>query len=209
MIKNYKTGDTLFKKDFDDILDKLKKIEVTNTLEENKTVFFNKNVQISRKEFKKQYPTNKIVHDLSKADYYIDNDHTTYPYFYFGYNTKINLDTHWRSANNLKELNLCIDLINNVKVEFIYASSIKFKSSNSDLPDEMVDRIIQMLKSSDQETFQLGWTILFEYDYELYKDKFLAIISQANHWSFYKRKKTRVIEQKLKTLKTFYPNKNF
>jgi len=212
MIKHYKLTDNLFKTDYDDIVDKLDKMLKSAVLEEGKTVFFDKNVQTSRNEFKKQYPTNKIVHDLSKADYYISNS-TPYPNYYFGYGAQvkasISLNNGWRAENNLKELNKAIDLVNNVGAKFIYPGYIKFKSANSDLPEEMVDKITQMLKSKDQETFQLGWTILFEYDHELCRDQFYLIISKADNMSYYRRKKTRVIEQKLKTIKSFYLNKNF
>jgi hypothetical protein len=212
MIKHYKLTDTLLKTDYDDIVDKLDKILKSTVLEEGKTVFFDKNVQTSRNEFKKQYPTNKIVHDLSKADYYISNN-KPYPSYYFGYGAQvkasITLNNGWKHENNLKELNEAIDLVNNVGAKFIYPSNIKFKSANSDLPEEMVDKITQMLKSKDQETFQLGWTILFEYDHELCRDKFLVIISKADNMSYYRRKRTRVIEQKLKTIKSFYSNKIF
>ena len=212
MIKHYKLTDTLLKTDYDDIVDKLDKMLKSTVLEEGKTVFFDKNVQTSRNEFKKQYPTNKIVHDLSKADYYISNN-KPYPNYYFGYGaqvrTSVTLNNGWRHENNLKELNEAIDLINNVGVKYIYPGNIRFKSANSDLPEEMVDKITQMLKSKDQETFQLGWTILFEYDHELCRDQFYLIISKADNMSFYRRKKTRVIEQKLKTIKSFYSNKNF
>jgi len=212
MIKHYKLTDNLFKTDYDDIVDKLDKMLKSAVLEEGKTVFFDKNVQTSRNEFKKQYPTNKIVHDLSKADYYISNS-TPYPNYYFGYGAQvkasISLNNGWRAENNLKELNKAIDLVNNVGAKFIYPSNIKFKAANSDLPEEMVDKITQMLKSKDQETFQLGWTILFEYDHDLCRDQFYLIISKADNMSYYRRKRTRVIEQKLKTIKSFYLNKNF
>jgi len=212
MIKHYKLTDTLLKTDYDGIVDKIDKMLKSAVLEEGKTVFFDKNVQTSRNEFKKQYPTNKIVHDLSKADYYISNN-MPYPNYYFGYGTQsrssITLSTGWRAENNLKQLNEAIDLVNNVGAKFIYPGYIKFKSANSDLPEEMVDKITQMLKSKDQETFQLGWTILFEYDHDLCRDQFYLIISKADNMSYYRRKKTRVIEQKLKTIKSFYLNKNF
>jgi hypothetical protein len=212
MIKHYKLTDTLLKTDYDDIVDKLDKMLKSTALEEGKTVFFDKNVQTSRNEFKKQYPTNKIVHDLSKADYCISNN-KPYPSYYFGYGAQvkasITLNNGWRHEDNLKELNEAIDLVNNVGIKFIYPGNIKFKSANSDLPEEMVDKITQMLKSKDQETFQLGWTILFEYDHELCRDQFYLIISKADNMSYYRRKKTRVIEQKLKTIKSFYSNKNF
>jgi len=212
MIKHYKLTDTLLKTDYDGIVDKIDKMLKSTVLEEGKTVFFDKNVQTSRKEFKKQYPTNKIVHDLSKADYYISNN-MPYPSYYFGYGTQsknsVTLSGGWRAENNLKQLNEAIDLVNNVGAKFIYPSNIKFKSANSDLPEEMVNKITQMLKSKDQETFQLGWTILFEYDHDLCRDQFYLIISKADNMSYYRRKRTRVIEQKLKTIKSFYLNKNF
>jgi len=212
MIKHYKLTDTLLKTDYDGIVDKIDKMLKSAVLEEGKTVFFDKNVQTSRNEFKKQYPTNKIVHDLSKADYYISNN-MPYPNYYFGYGTQsknsVTLSSGWRAENNLKQLNEAIDLVNNVGAKFIYPGNIKFKSANSDLPEEMVNKITQMLKSKDQETFQLGWTILFEYDHELCRDQFYLIISKADNMSYYRRKRTRVIEQKLKTIKSFYLNKNF
>lgn len=209
MIKNYKLGDTLLKSDYDNILHKINKLEKNdNPLEEGKTVFFNKNVQTSRKEFKKQYPTNKIVHDIKLADYYIANYIDT-PYFYFSSNNSRKLEGNFRIGKQIKNLNEAIDLINNPKIIYISSLNIVFKSANSELPDEMVNKIKMMLSSSDQETFQLGLTILFEYDYDLCRDKFLTIIASANHVSFWRRKKTRVIEEKLKKIKSFYPNKNF
>lgn len=211
MIKNYKLGDTLLKSDYDNIIDKVKKYVSNTNLEEGKTVFFDPNVQTSRKEFKKQYPNNKIVYDLKIADYYITNN-LLYPYYYFSSSNNknsISLNDGWRAEQKLKELNQAIDLINNVGVKVVDPKNIKFKSANSELPEEMVDKIKQMLKSRDQETFELGWNILFEYDHELCKDKFLVILASADPMSYYKRKRTRVIEQKVKTLKTFYSNKNF
>ena len=212
MIKNYKLRDTLLKSDYDNIVKQLDNLIKSTVLEEGKTVFFDPNVQTSRKEFKKQYPNNKIVYDLKIADYYISNN-ATYPSYYFGYGaqsaTSVTLDKGWRAENNLKQLNEAIDLINNVGAKLICPSNIKFKSANSDLPEEMVDKIKQMLKSKDQETFQLGWAILFEYDHDLCRDQFLVILANADPISYYKRKRTRVIEQKVKTLKAFYSNKNF
>lgn len=215
MIKQYKPGDTLLKTDYDDIKEKLRKLPKTTILEEGKTVYFNKSVQTSRTEFKKQYPTNKIIHDLSKANYYITND-LPYVNYYFSNNasgtqasTFIIPEQSWRSKEALASFNLGNTLINIPDLKVIYPNNIKFKSANSDLPEEMVERITSMLKSPDKETFQLGWTILWEYDHDLCRDKFLVILSKADGMSYYRRTKSRVIEQKLKTLKTFYPNKNF
>lgn len=213
MIKQYKPGDSLLKVDHDNIKDKVNNLPKSYTLEEGKTVYFNKAVQISRTEFKKQYPTNKIVHDLSKANYYI-TDSLPHINYFFGHNspqtaTLIIPENTWRSKEALNDLNLGSYLVNIPELKIIKPNNIKFKSSNTDLPEEMIERITSMLKSSDQETFNLGWNILFEYDHDLNRDKFLVILAQSNGMSYYRRKKSRVIEQKLKTLKTFYPNKNF
>jgi hypothetical protein len=213
MIKQYKPGDTLLKVDYDNIKNKLNNLPKSSTLEEGKTVYFNKAVQTSRTEFKKQYPTNKIVHDLSKANYYITNS-LPYITYYFGNGlqvvaTLIISNDSWRSKESLNNLNLACILANTPELKFIFPENIKFKSSNTDLPEEMIERITLMLKSSDQETFNLGWTILWEYDHSLNRDKFLVILANSHPMSYYRRKKSRIIEQKLKTLKTFYPNKNF
>jgi|LakMenE01Jun11ns_1017448.scaffolds.fasta_scaffold9954969_5 hypothetical protein len=213
MIKQYKPGDTLLKVDYDNIKNKLNNLPKSSTLEEGKTVYFNKAVQTSRTEFKKQYPTNKIVHDLSKANYYITNSlpYITY-YFENGLQvvaTLIISNDSWRSKESLNNLNLACILANTPELKFIFPENIKFKSSNTDLPEEMIERITLMLKSSDQETFNLGWTILWEYDHSLNRDKFLVILANSHPMSYYRRKKSRIIEQKLKILKTFYPNKNF
>jgi hypothetical protein len=213
MIKQYKPGDTLLKVDYDNIKNKLNNLPKSSTLEEGKTVYFNKDVQTSRTEFKKQYPTNKIVHDLSKANYYISNS-LPYINYFFGPNspqtaTLIIPENTWRSKEALDNLNLGCILANTPELKLIFPENIKFKTSNTDLPEEMIERITSMLKSSDHETFNLGWNILWEYDHDLNRDKFLVILANSHPMSYYKRKKSRIIEQKLKTLKTFYPNKNF
>jgi hypothetical protein len=213
MIKQYKLGDTLLKVDHDNIKDKLNNLPKSYTLEEGKTVYFNKAVQTSRTEFKKQYPTNKIVHDLSKANYYISNS-LPYINYFFGINSPRNAtfiipENTWRSKEALDNLNLGCILANTPELKLIFPENIKFKTSNTDLPEEMIERITSMLKSSDHETFNLGWNILWEYDHDLNRDKFLVILAKSNGNTYWRRKKSRIIEQKLKTLKTFYPNKNF
>ena len=72
MFKNYKEGDVILEADYLMLQQEItKKYNSVKKLEENKTVFFNKSVQMSRTEFKKQYPTNKIVHNVKEADYFI------------------------------------------------------------------------------------------------------------------------------------------
>ena len=207
--KNYKNGDVLTKADYDAISNALNaKWGKTVNIEPGKTVYFDKAVQISRNEFKKQYLENKIVHSLSKADYYVSNEK---PHFWFSFHnvSHITLDSNsWRVSMYLDKMNLAIDYINgNSKI--VSPTSIKFKAANDDLPKEMVDKIQQMLQSPDVETLNLGMTILFEYDHEKCLDQFYLLLAKANHISFWRRKKTRVIEQKIKFIKSKFSNHRF
>lgn len=208
--KKYKEGDTLTKADYDQInalLDSKWKKAVN--LEPGKTVYFDKNVQVSRNEFKKQYPDNKIIHDLSKADYYIAKEK---PHFWFSfYNISsivIGYGNNWRYAGYLENFNKAIDFING-DVNIVNPETIRFKSANDNLPQEMVDKIQMMLQSSDVETFNLGMSILFQYDHEKCLDQFYLLLAKANNVSFWRRKKSRVIEQKIKFIKSKFQNHRF
>ena len=207
--KKYTYGNTLLKSDYDQInalLDAKWKKAVS--LEPGKTVYFEKNVQISRTEFKKQYSDNKITQDLSKADYYVTNEK---PRFWFNFNNgnqTVLQQGRWRTDSYLEDFNKAIDFING-NISIVNPESIKFKSANDELPQEMVTRIQQMLQSPDVETFNLGMTILFQYDHEKCLDQFYLLLSRSNHGSWYRRKKTRVIEQKIKFIKSQFSNHRF
>ena len=207
--KKYTYGNTLLKSDYDKIdalLDAKWKKAVN--LEPGKTVYFDKNVQVSRTEFKKQYSDNKIIQDLSKADYYVTNEK---PCFWFNFNNGNQIVLQkgsWRTDTYLEGFNKAIDFING-NISIVNPESIKFKSANDELPQEMVTRIQQMLQSPDVETFNLGMTILFQYDHEKCLDQFYLLLSRANSRSWWGRKKTRVIEQKIKFIKSQFSNHRF
>lgn len=207
--KKYTYGNTLLKSDYhkiEQLLDAKWKKAVS--LEPGKTVYFEKNVQISRTEFKKQYPDNKIIHDLGKADYYITNEK---PCFWFNFNNGNQIVLQkgsWRTETYLEGFNKAIDFING-NISIVNPGIIKFKSANDELPQEMVDKIQMMLQSPDVETFNLGMTILFQYDHEKCLDQFYLLLSRANHVSFWRRKKSRVIEQKIKFIKSQFSNHRF
>jgi len=212
MLQNYKQGDTiteadylLLKKQLNDKYNSIKK------LEENKTVYFNKSVQMSRTEFKKHFPTNKIVKILQDADYFITK---TKPSLYINfYQNKTRIldenDFRWSLKSTINSLNEIVNIINNDKIKFISPDVIKFTCTNENLPKEMQEKIIFMLSSSDRETFNLGWKILFEYNHISNIDYFYLIISKANPRTYYNRTKSRVIEQKLKEIKQNFTNHRF
>jgi len=207
--KKYKVGDTLLKSDYDQIhalLDSKWKKSVN--LEPGKAVFFDKNVQTSRTEFKKQYPDNKVIQNLSKADYYITNQKPSFWYSFYNTNQLVIENKNWRSDHYLENLNKAIDFING-NINIVNPETIKFKAANDDLPQEMVAKIQQMLQSPDVETLNLGMTILFQYDHEKCLDQFYLLLAKANNISWWRRKKTRVIEQKIKFIKLQFSNHRF
>jgi hypothetical protein len=102
--KKYTYGNTLLKSDYDKInalLDAKWKKAVS--LEPGKTVYFDKNVQVSRTEFKKQYSDNKIIQDLSKADYYVTNEK---PCFWFNFNNGNQIVLQIQQSNNVTKIQL-------------------------------------------------------------------------------------------------------
>lgn len=207
--KKYTYGNTLLKSDYDQInalLDAKWKKAVS--LEPGKTVYFDKNVQVSRTEFKKQYSDNKIIQDLSKADYYITNEKPCFWFNFHNTNQIVLQKGSWRTETYLEGFNKAIDFING-NISIVNPGTIKFKSANDELPQEMVAKIQQMLQSPDVETFNLGMTILFQYDHEKCLDQFYLLLSRANHVSWWRRKKTRVIEQKIKFIKSQFLNHRF
>jgi hypothetical protein len=207
--KKYTYGNTLLKSDYDQInalLDAKWKKAVN--LEPGKTVYFDKNVQTSRTEFKKQYPDNKVIQNLSKADYYITNQK---PSFWFNFNNgnqTVLQKGSWRTDTYLESFNKAIDFING-NISIVNPETIKFKAANDDLPQEMVAKIQQMLQSPDVETLNLGIAILFQYDHEKCLDQFYLLLAKANSRSWWRRKKTRVIEQKIKFIKSQFLNHRF
>ena len=207
--KKYTYGNTLLKSDYDKIdalLDAKWKKAVS--LEPGKTVYFDKSVQVSRTEFKKQYSDNKIIQDLSKADYYVTNEKPCFWFNFHNTNQIVLQKGSWRTETYLEGFNKAIDFING-NISIVNPESIKFKSANDELPQEMVTRIQQMLQSPDVETFNLGMTILFQYDHEKCLDQFYLLLSRANSRSWWGRKKTRVIEQKIKFIKSQFSNHRF
>ena len=213
MFKNYKEGDVILEADYVMLQQEIaKKYNSIKKLEENKTVFFNKSVQMSRTEFKKQYPTNKIVHNIKEADYFITKNKPNLYIGFYNKNGRRTLDSTdfiWGLHTVIQDLNNMANTLNNDSIKFISPDNIKFKVENENLPVEIQEKILNMLSSADKETFDLGWKILFEYNHLNCINDFYLIISKANPHGFWKRTKSRIIEQKLKQIKSHFPNGRF
>lgn len=210
--KNYKEGDSITKAEYDALNNALSIKQKPNSkkLEENKTVFFDKSVQTSRTEFKKHFPTNKIVSNIKDGYYYITNNRPSC-YLYFQQRNVLKFDKsdfNWRLKEKIVEVNKMVDFANS-EVVILSPEAIKFNYTNEDLPVEMHEKIINMLSSSDKETFDLGWKILFEYNHLNCINDFYLIISKSNPGAFWKRTKSRITESKLKQIKSHFPNSRF
>ncbi len=215
MRSHYKEGDVITQADFDILKQEVEDKFNSSQFELGKTVFFDNNVGISRLSFRKDYPTNKIVKSLKEAEIFISKNKPS-AYIYFGYGSNLvtskilnKTNFQYNLDSTIYQLNQMIDFIENTKIKTVNPKNITFKSSNEELPVEMEERIQTMLKSSDMETFNLGWKILFEYDYLKSLDKFFLIIAKANKKSYAYRKKTRSIEQKLNYIKEQFSNCKF
>lgn len=205
MREKYKLEDTILKTDYDNIIAEVNNKWVYTPFEAGKSVFFNKNVQISRKDFKNIYKDNKVVKSLHEADIYIAKTAPT-TWIYFGNKNQLKFEEFGTNAAfYLNQINNCIDFIN-FKGKVVDPKTIEFKSVNGKLPQEMIEKLGNMLNSKDSETFNLGWEILFTYDYLQSIDDFFLLIAKANPQSYYQRRKTRTIEQKLNLIKQNYQN---
>lgn len=208
-MKNYKLGDTITKKEYQDLIAELDaRWENKGKIEPGKTVYFDKNIQISRKEFKKQYPDNPIVYDLSKANYYVA-DHKPHVWISFHNSPSVKLDdAGWRAESRITQLNKIVDFINSNAIR-INSKAIKFKSENEEIPQETIQKIQQMLQSPDKETLDLGIKILFQYNHVKCLDTFYVLLARANSMTWWRRTKSRVTEQKIKFIKEQFSNHRF
>jgi len=208
-MKNYKSGDTITAKEYQDLIAELDaRWENKGKIEPGKTVYFDKNIQISRKEFKKQYPDNPIVYDLSKANYYVA-DYKPHVWISFHNSPSVKLDdAGWRGESRITQLNKIVDFINSNAIR-INSKAIKFKSENEEIPQETIQKIQQMLQSPDKETLDLGIKILFQYNHVKCLDTFYVLLARANSMTWWRRTKSRVTEQKIKFIKEQFSNHRF
>ena len=169
--------------------------------------YFEKSINISRRQFKKEFPDTPVVHDLKKAVNYITKSK---PHVYLGFYNKTAFKFEDNSYRDyLSQINHCIDFGNLDKVNIVNPTSIKFTLPEQEIPVEMMTKLRSMLGSPDKETFMLGWKILFNYNHETCSDKFIVLIGKANTISYYQRVRSREIEAKLSYLKQQYKNLKF
>lgn len=205
----YKIGDTITLQEYTDIAKELRLKWKLGELEPGQPTYFEPSVNLSRRKFKEEYPDTPIVRDLSKAHNYIVKDSPD-PHIYFGQNTSYTFHSgkYW-IQNYLNDLNKAIDFINLEDKNLVFYENIKFKAAELELNEDMMAKLQSMLQSRDQESFNMGWRILFNHNHEKDHEKFILLIGRADQFSYYKRKKSREIEPKLNYLKQIYKNFKF
>ena len=170
--------------------------------------YIDSNVKFSRKEFKENFPNVKIVRDVSKANVVIINE-AFIPRIWFGSNKSYQLgQSRWNTQ--APEVNRVVEIANADDVIIVPANTVKFKTGElKEFTEENIASIGSMLKSPDKEVFNLGLTLLFQYDHVKNVDTFYLLMAKANNMSWYRRKRSRLTEPKIKWIKAQFQNHKF
>ena len=210
--KIYQNGDSISETTWDSIKDAFnskvvkKAGDVFTTGEMN--CYIDSNVKFSRKEFKENFPNVKIVRDVSKANVVIINEHFI-PRIWFGSNKSYQLrQSRWNTQ--AFEVNKVVEIANVDDVIIVPANTVKFKAGElKEFTEENIASIGSMLKSPDKEVFDLGLTLLFQYDHVKNVDTFYLLMAKANNMSWYRRKRSRLTEPKIQWIKAQFQNHKF
>lgn len=170
--------------------------------------YIDSNVKFSRKEFKENFPNVKIVRNVSKANVVIINENFI-PYIYFGNNKSYQLgQSRWNTQ--APEVNRVVEIANADDIIIVNEKTVKFKAGEiKEFTEENIASIGSMLKSPDKEVFNLGLTLLFQYDHVKNVDTFYLLMAKANNMSWYRRKRSRLTEPKIQWIKAQFQNHRF
>lgn len=210
--KIYQNGDSISETTWDSIKDAFnskvvkKAGDVFTTGEIN--CYIDSNVKFSRKEFKENFPNVKIVRDVSKANVVIVNEDFI-PRIYFGSNGSYQFGER-RWGTKVLEVNRVVEIANAGDIIIVPANTVKFKTGElKEFTEENITSIGSMLKSPDKEVFNLGLTLLFQYDHVKNVDTFYLLMAKANNMSWYRRKRSRLTEPKIQWIKAQFQNHKF
>ena len=210
--KIYQSGDAIFETTWDSIKDAInskvvkKAGDVFTTGEIN--CYIDSNVKFSRKEFKENFPNVKIVRDVSKANVAIINKDFI-PHMWFGSSRNYQLGER-RWGTQAHDVNRVVEIANVDGITIVHANTVKFKTGElKEFTEENIVSIESMLKSPDKEVFNLGLTLLFQYDHVKNVDTFYLLMAKANNMSWYRRKRSRLTEPKIQWIKAQFQNHKF
>lgn len=210
--KIYQNGDSISQTTWNSIKDAFdskvvkKAGDVFTTGEIN--CYIDSNVKFSRKEFKENFPNVKIVRDVSKANVAIINE-AFIPGIWFGGNGSYKFG-EYRWGTKILEVNRVVEIANAGDIIIVPANTVKFKTGElKEFTEENIASIGSMLKSPDKEVFDLGLTLLFQYDHVKNVDTFYLLMAKANNMSWYRRKRSRLTEPKIQWIKAQFQNHKF
>jgi len=210
--KIYQDGDSISETTWDNIVDVFnskvvkKAGDVFTTGEIN--CYIDSNVKFSRKEFKENFPNVKIVRDVSKANVVIINE-AFIPRMWFGGSGNYQF-AEKRGGTQTPEVNKVVEIANLDGITIVHANTVKFKTGElKEFTEENIASIESMLKSPDKEVFNLGLTLLFQYDHVKNVDTFYLLMTKASPMSWYRRKRSRLTEPKIQWIKAQFQNHKF
>ncbi len=182
------------------------KATYVNKLPKEGTVFIDSS-RIPKKEFKKLYPHLKYTTDPKLATISIVAD----DHFYFPENWLRNhVGKPVTGGYVIRNMNDAIENYNVVASgTLILDKHIKFNNDKEGLTPETAANIRRLLGSSDLETFKLGFSLLFNHDYEKEKDLFFLCLASANAHCWYRREKTILSRNIISKIKFDFPNSKF
>ena len=182
------------------------KATYVNKLPEQGTVFIDSS-RIPKKEFKRLYPNFKYTTDPKLATISIVTDDN----FYFPENwLKSHIGKPAKGGYVIRNINDAIENYNVIVIgTLILDKHIKFNNDKEGLTPETAANIRRLLGSSDLETFKLGFSLLFNHDYEKEKDLFFLCLASANAHCWYRREKTILSRNIMSKIKFDFPNSKF
>ena len=177
-----------------------------NKLPEEGTVFIDSR-KIPKREFKRLYPHIKQTTDPKLATFSIvADDYINFPETWL----KSNIGKAVTSPYMIKEIDEAVRTYNAVNEKvLILDKHVSFNNDKEGLTPETATNIRRLLGSSDLETFKLGFTLLFNHDYEKEKDLFFLCLSSANPYSWWQREQTTLSKNILSKIKSDFPNSKF
>ena len=175
-------------------------------LPEEGTVYIDSR-KIPKREFKRLYPHIKQTTDPKLATFSIVAD----DYIYFPENwIKNSIGKPITSQYTINRINEAVRNYNAVNEKVIMLDKyVSFNNDKEGLTPETATNIRKLLGSSDLETFKLGFTLLFNHDYEKEKDLFFLCLSSANPYSWWQREQTTLSKNILSKIKSDFPNSKF
>ena len=180
--------------------------EYIKKLPEEGTVYI-ASKKIPKREFKRLYPHLKQVNNPKLATFSI----VSTDQFYFPESWLRNqIGKVIRGNYILNSINNAIEYYNSViTTKVILDKNVKLNNDKQGLTPETATNIRRLLGSSDLETFKLGYSLLFNHDYEKEKDLFLLCLASANTHCWYKRERTILSKNIIGKIKSDFPNIKF